>query len=245
MSHLDAQALDRFAERYYLNGQDVEDLPIEDLQQERSIDLLLPHLEGAGRVIELGFGIGLMTAALVERGVDTEVVEGSPLLVAEARRRHPGLEIHEELFERFVPDRPADAVLAAHVLEHVDDPRSLAAHLASWLAPGGKLVAVVPNAESLHRRLAVRMGLQPALDTLSARDELVGHRRVYDVPALSADLEAAGLRVTHVFGWFLKVVPNGMMVDWPEDLLHALFSISPELDPRALANIAVVAELPR
>jgi trans-aconitate methyltransferase len=241
VSGLTADALDRYAEGYYLNGDEVADLPIEELQQDRSLDRLVPHLAGAGRVLELGFGTGLVTAGLLERGVPVELVEGSPLLAAEARRRHPDLVVHEGLFEDFAPRTAVDAVLAAHVLEHVDDPRALAAHLAGWLAPGGVLVAVVPNAGSLHRRLAVRMGLQPRLDTLSPRDELVGHQRVYDLAGLSADLEAAGLGVTATLGWFVKVVPNAMMLDWPEGLLDALTAISDELDPGLLANIAVVA----
>jgi trans-aconitate methyltransferase len=241
MSPLTASALDRYAETYYLNRDEVADLPIEELQQERSLDRLMPHLDGASSVLELGFGTGLVTAGLLDRGVPVEVVEGSPLLAAQARERHPGLRVHEALFEDFRPAAPVDAVLAAHVLEHVDDPRALAAHLAGWLAPGGVLIAVVPNAQSLHRRLAVRMGLQPHLHSLSARDELVGHQRVYDLAGLGADLEAAGLTVTAQSGWFLKVVPNAMMLDWPEGLLDALTAISEELDPALLANIAVVA----
>ncbi len=114
-------------------------------------------------------------------------------------------------------------------------------HLRGWLAPGGTIVAVVPNAGSLHRRLAVRMGLQPAPDTLSPRDHLVGHRRVYTVEQLSDELTATGFEVTDVTGWFLKVVPNGMMLDWPGELIDALVAVSDELDPRQLANIAVVA----
>lgn len=240
MSGLTADALDGYARDYYLAG-DVADLPIEELQQAKSVDRLVAHLAGARSVLELGFGTGLVTAALLERGVAVEVVEGSPLLAEEARRRHPGLVVHEGLFEDFAPAAPVDGVLAAHVLEHVDDPRALAAHLATWLAPGGRLVAVVPNAESLHRRLAVRMGLQPELDTLSDRDHLVGHQRVYTTAGLAADLEAAGLVVEAELGWFLKVVPNSMMLDWPAGLLEALNDVSAELDPRLLANIAVVA----
>ena len=48
------------------------------------------------------------------------------------------------------------------------------------------------------------MGLQPTLDTLSARDHLVGHRRVYGLDTLRADLAGAGFRVDDEFGYFLK-----------------------------------------
>ncbi|MDO8211378.1 bifunctional 2-polyprenyl-6-hydroxyphenol methylase/3-demethylubiquinol 3-O-methyltransferase UbiG [Conexibacter sp. CPCC 206217] len=230
--------LDTFARDYYL-GRGADDLDLEERQQELSLERLRPFLQG--RVLELGFGTGRMAATLLRAGVDTSVVEGSPLLVEEARRRHPHLDVYEGMFESFVPPGPVDTLLAAHVFEHVDDPRSLMVHLRSWLRPGGTLIAVVPNAESLHRRLAVRMGLQPELDTLSPRDHLVGHQRVYTIAGLGDDMRAAGYDVREATGWFLKTVPNSMMLGWPQELIDSLFGISEELDPRQLANIAVVA----
>lgn len=242
---LDASALDAYARRYYLSGT-VEDHDIEDLQQELSIDVLAGAVEGCGRVLELGYGMGRTTRELRRRGVDLEVLEGSPLLAATAREAQPDLVVHEGLFETWTPPaEPFDAILAPHVLEHVEDPRALLHRLHGWLVPGGRLVAVVPNAESLHRRLAVRMALQERLDTLSPRDHLVGHRRVYTLDGLRADVESAGLRCRDELGWFLKTLPNGMMLDFPAPLLHALFTISDELEPRMLANIGVVAERAR
>lgn len=230
--------LDAYARDYYL-GRAADDLDIEERQQQLSLERLRPFLHG--RILELGFGTGEMTASLRAAGFQTAVVEGSPLLVEEARRRHPGIEIHEGFFETFQPPAPFDCLLAAHVFEHVEDPPALMEHLRGWLAPGGTIVAVVPNAGSLHRRLAVHMGLQQAQDDLSPRDRLVGHRRVYTVEQLSEQLAASGFEVTDVTGWFLKVVPNGMMLEWPPELIDALVAVSDELDPRQLANIAVVA----
>jgi trans-aconitate methyltransferase len=230
--------LDGYARDYYL-GRNAADLDLEERQQQLSLDRLKPFLKGG--ILELGFGTGQMTAGLLEAGLDTAVVEGSPLLAAEARRRHPGLTVHEGLFETFTPPKPVDTLLAAHVFEHVDDPRALMAHLRGWLVPGGTLIAIVPNAASLHRRLAVLMGIQEKRDDLSPRDHTVGHRRVYTLEELRADLAGAGFETREAIGWFLKVVPNSMMLDWPPQLIDALFAVSEQLDPRELANIALVA----
>jgi len=238
--HLTPADLEQLAHEYYLRG-DVADLDIEELAQRRSIRQIHDALGDARRVLEMGFGTGVITDSLLTLGHDLEIVEGAPSLCAAARERHPGLVVHEAMFEAFTPAQPFDAVLALHVVEHVDDPVPLLRHLARWLRPGGRLIVVVPNAESLHRQLAVRMGLQPTLDTLSARDHLVGHRRVYALAGLRADLAAAGLQVTDEFGYFLKTVPNGMMLDWPFELLEALNGISEDLPPHLLANIGVVA----
>lgn len=232
--------LDRYARTYYLSDE-VEDIDIEERAQRLSAPRVAAAVGDASRVLDMGYGTGEMAAELLGRGLRAEVVEGSPLLAARARAEHPGLVVHEAMFEEFAPGPRYDAVLALHVMEHVDQPSSLMARVRGWLAPGGALVVVVPNRESLHRRLAVRMGLQGRLDDLSARDLLVGHRRVYGFDTLSADLEAAGLVVVERFGFTLKTVPNAMMLDWPPALMDALTEISPELPPELLANIGVRA----
>ena len=85
------------------------------------------------------------------------------------------------------------------------------------------------------------MGLQPQLDTLSERDHLVGHQRVYSLSGLIGEIEAAGMRVVDSAGFFLKVLPNSMMLDFSRELLWCLNSISPRLPKELLANIAVIA----
>jgi hypothetical protein len=119
--------------------------------------------------------------------------------------------------------------------------QTILSNVATWLAPGGGVVAAVPNAQSLHRQLAVSMGLQPAIDHLSPRDHLVGHQRVYTLDELAADFEAAGLVVEQRFGYFVKIVPNSMMREWSPDLMRALTTISDKIPPHLLANIGVVA----
>jgi len=232
--------LDDFARGYYLNTS-VPDIAIEESMQLASLPTVLDALRPAERVLEMGYGTGAVTAALIERGLSVEVVEGSEALCAEAAERHPGLVVHHSLFEDFTPAEPYDGVLCLHVLEHVEHPITMLQAVRSWLKPYGTIVVVVPNAESLHRRLAVRMGLQPRLDTLSDRDRLVGHRRVYTRDELHADLWTAGFRLGRCFGYFLKVVPNSMMLEWDPRLIDALSAISEELPPHLLANIGVAA----
>ncbi|WP_217921632.1 class I SAM-dependent methyltransferase [Miltoncostaea oceani] len=233
-------ALDRYARTYYLSDA-VDDIDIEERAQRLSAPRIAAAAGDARRVLDMGYGTGEMAAELLGRGMQAEVVEGSPLLAARARDAHPGLVVHEAMFEDFDPGPVYDAVLALHVMEHVDSPSSLMERVRGWLAPGGALVVVVPNRESLHRRLAVRMGLQDRLDTLSARDGLVGHLRVYGFDTLADDLAAAGFDVEDRFGFTLKCVPNAMMLDWPPALMEALTGISPELPPALLANIGVRA----
>lgn len=235
--------LDRFAQEYYLN-ETVADIDIEELAQTHSIPAILNAIGDGKRVLEMGYGTGLIINELLAAGLDVEMVEGSPALCAEARRRHPGLVVHEAMFETFQPTELYDAVLCLHVLEHVDEPVEVAAGFSEWLNVGGKLIAVTPNAGSIHRHLAVRMGLHPNLDDLSERDHLVGHQRVFNLDELSDVLDAAGLNVEERFGYFVKPLSNGQMLNWDAEVLEALNLISDVVPPELLANIGVVASRP-
>ncbi len=237
------EKLDRIAADYH-TSQAIPDIHIENLCQEYFLGWLLKQLPASSRVLELGYGDGLVTAALAGTDCEVTLIEGAKSLVDAARASHPTLECIHTMFEDFKPQQSYDVVLAAHVLEHVDEPQAILDLMTGWLRPGGKIIIVVPNCNSLHRQLAVMMGLQPQLDSLSARDHLVGHQRVYSLERLETDVRQAGLEVVGHNGFFLKVLPNSMMLDYPRELLWALNTISHSLPSNLLANIVVVARRP-
>ena len=124
----------------------------------------------------------------------------------------------------------------------MDDPVALFSQMASWLSENGAIVVIAPNRNSLHRQLAVKMCLAEELDTLSPRDLVVGHQRVYSHETLRHDVEAAGLKVVEETGFFLKALPNSMMLEYDDLLIQAMNEISPALPPELLANIGMVVE---
>lgn len=232
--------LDGIAASYHTNAE-IPDIHIENLCQEYFIDWLLPQIPRDARVLELGYGDGLVTAALVRSSCALTVVEGSGMLVERARSVHPELDCVHSLFEAFRPAAPYDFIIASHILEHVDDPQQVLRQLTGWLREQGKVMVAVPNRSSVHRQLAVIMGIQPTLDTLSKRDLLVGHKRVYSLSQLEQDVRSSGLHVLASRGFFLKVLPNSMMLGFSRELLLALNAISAEVPTELLANIVVVA----
>jgi SAM-dependent methyltransferase len=232
--------LDRIAADYHTNPE-IRDIHIENLCQDFFITWLLREIPQGSRVLELGYGDGLITDALARIDCRLTVVEGAGSLINLARNRQPNIECVHSLFEDFFPSEPFDVIVASHVLEHVDDPQATLRRAAEWLHEEGKAIIVVPNRNSLHRQLAVVMGLQPELDTLSKRDLLVGHQRVYSLPLLETEVRSSGLVVRSSTGFFLKVLPNSMMLDYSRELLWGLNVVSRTLPPELLANIAVVA----
>ncbi len=124
-----------------------------------------------GRLLEMGPAEGVMTALIAEEQREQHVLEGSAVFCEGLRERFPQVTVHNCLFEDFTPDAPYDAIVLGHVLEHVVDPVDRSTRLVrSWLAPGGKVFAAVPNSRSLHRQAAVIMGLLAAEDAMSEID---------------------------------------------------------------------------
>jgi len=239
------QDLDKIANDYH-SSDAMQDKHIEDICQWHTYDWVLKHIGRSRSILEMGYGEGNFTAVLSKLRRRLTVLEGSPLLVEKARAIY-GQRVQFEcaLFEEFWPKESFDVIVATHVLEHVDDPVALLRLMKTWLKPSGRIIIIVPNSESIHRRLAVMMKLQPKLDTLGARDHLVGHQRVYSMAALRRDVRRAGCRPVAEEGFFLKVLPNSMMLGFSKELIEALNAISPELPDELLGNIGLVAKAGR
>jgi 2-polyprenyl-3-methyl-5-hydroxy-6-metoxy-1,4-benzoquinol methylase len=242
---LKSDDLDKIAQNYHLNTE-IKDKFIEDIGQQHSFKWLLKNLgPTTNRVLELGYGDGIITQNLVDSGYQPHVVEGASSLVHVAQKKHGSkITIDHGMFESFKPNARYHRIIASHVLEHVDDPRAMMRLLGGWLEPHeGRILILVPNSESIHRRLAVLMGLQPRLDSLGARDLIVGHQRVYNVSSLCEDVISSGFKIESVQGFFLKTLPNSMMLGYTPELLEALHSVSDGLPAELCANIGVVARL--
>ena len=147
------------------------------------------------------------------------------------------------LFEEFQPKCRYHAIVMSWILEHVADPRDLLTRARDWLAPQGEIHLVVPNAESLHRRVGLAMGLLPRLNHLNESDIAIGHRRVYTWQTLSDHIAAAGLRLVEMQGLLLKPLPNALMESYPPDLRAAFFELS-SLAPRLCSEIYAVCHHP-
>lgn len=210
---------------------------IEDtMQHVAEVPWLLAQLADCADVIELGWGSGIVARALGAAGKHVRMVDGAKAACAEAQAC-AGVYPVRALFEDYEPPIPVDCVIASFVLEHVADPVALLKRARSW-AP--RLIAVIGNAESWHRRLAVQMQLQPRLDTLSPRDHAVGHYCVYDRHSIAAQLGDAGWRIKTMHGMQFKPLPNAMMQHFDERLLRAMCEVA--VRPEDAANIGIVCE---
>jgi SAM-dependent methyltransferase len=155
------------------------------------------------RVLEVGCGIGNMTGYYADRSllVCVDLLAESLKLARDKIGSHPNLQlvqgdICEESTVARLKDYNFDTAVMLNVLEHIpDDARALAA-IHRLLAPGGRLLLLVPAARYLYGTL----------------DRALGHYRRYEREPLRQLVEQSGYRIETlhymnlpgILGWFLN-----------------------------------------
>jgi len=206
-------------------------------------DLVIPS-KGGRSALEIGCGKRLWTKVLCDRYDIVDVVDASRDLLKQATleniNHRAKLTTHAVLVEDF---RPAIGQQWQHIymtflLEHVLDPVAVLKQIKGCLSEDGRLFLATPNANSVHRILAVRMGLIESVDELSDNDKRVGHRRVYTLELLRSQCIEAGLRIVKEEHIGLKVVSLKQMEDWPSRMVE-VFCASGDLMPASAAYITM------
>ena len=110
----------------------------------------MPVQSGAP-LLDIGCGDGLLLSNLRALGWDVQGVEPDAAAAESARTR--GFPVFNgSLEEAQFPDASFAAVTMSHVIEHVAEPARTLAEIRRVLRPGGSLVVMTPNANSvLHR----------------------------------------------------------------------------------------------
>ena len=114
------------------------------------------------------------------------------------------LDVHQEDYQ----DREGfNTITMITLLEHVQNPSELLRVVARNLAPGGVLIAHVPNAMAVNRKIAKIMGsLADEYELSPFNINIAGHRRSYNLDLLRKDFEAAGLKIKKMGGVFYKML---------------------------------------
>ncbi len=201
-------------------------------------------------VVEVGCGSDLLINQISpDQGLQRWVIiEPSPEFREQAQAQAPQhLMLVPGFLEQVWPQvlataGPPDLVICSCVLHEVADPERFLGAVASLMAQHTWAHVNVPNAHSLHRRLAKAMGLIPDVKTMSQRNQALNQYQVYDLDLLRTQATRAGLTVVNEGGYFLKPFTHGQMaairsVLSPE-MLSGLFELGRDL-PELASEIYV------
>jgi len=105
------------------------------------------------RILDLACGTGILVAfPLAELGYEVTGVDIDPRSIAAAMEQNPfpNLSFVCSDFNEYYPDKKFDVVVAAEVMEHLDDPVTLLTGIKRVLAPGGTAIITIPNGYGPH-----------------------------------------------------------------------------------------------
>lgn len=223
------------SERFYSSNM----LGIDFMLTEFAYRSIKPYFKGSV-ALELGPASGYMTRHLVNDFTTLHLIEASAEL-ASLVPTYPNVVIHCSMIEDFQTDEKFHTIIMSHVLEHIEHPVELMTKIRNWLVPGGVFIVVVPNAKSIHRIVAVKMGLLESVYVLNERDYALGHYRVYDADNLYQDISAAGFKHTYKGGSFLKPLSNAQIEEyWTSEMIEGFYEAGKEF-PDNCAEIFMVA----
>lgn len=204
-----------------------------------------PH---GGSLLELGIGHGLTTRSFSRHFQRHLVLDGSSSVIEQFRREYPDAtaEVRQTYFEEFETEERFDVIVMGFVLEHVTDPGVILRSFRSFLKPGGRCFAAVPNAESMHRRIGHAAGLLDDVNTLGKGDIELGHQRLFTVATLDALFADSGYRITTHEGIFLKPFTTAQLrtLGLDSNILQAMCAVGvqyPELSCALLAESVLAA----
>ena len=185
---------------------------------------LKPYFKGT-KALELGPASGYMTKQLVQVFETLDAVEGSKDLLDQIPD-FKNLKKYHAFFEEFETSETYDTIIMSHVLEHIADPLFVLKRIYQWLKKNGVFIIAVPNAKSIHRLVAVEMGLLKSEFELNSRDHELGHYRVYDLPLLKEHVAKAGFSIVDSGGYFLKPLSNGQIEkNWTEEMIEGFYKV--------------------
>lgn len=230
-------------------------------------DRIAIRLGPRDRVLELGCATGAMTARLAGEEREVVAVDRAASYLARARGRAlPGvrwligdldapsgdfaaLPLGDHDVSRSAGRTGASAgdvgafdhVVLANVLHELDDPAGLLRRVArEHLAPGGLVHVSLQNPRSLHRLVALEMGLIDALEDVSDAGRRYATRRLYGVDEVAELAAEAGLEIAHREGVMLKPLPNDAMAALPDDVLAGFVTAARHLPDHGAMNLFVL-----
>lgn len=179
--------------------------------------LLLELLEESkpGHVLEIGCGFD----TIVNHWSDFEsfcLVEPGPQFAEKARQDVKHLP-HVTVMEMFIEEaakelKPRfDLILLSSLLHEVPHPEAILDAVHGLCNPDTLVHINVPNARSMHRLLALEMGLIASLEEPSAMQNIYKQPRIFDLDSLEDLVIKHGFEMVSHGSFFMKPFTHGQM----------------------------------
>jgi len=198
--------------------------------------MYLPAPSEGAKLLEIGFGDARLLGEMRNMGWCVQGVDTDPVAVSNAS--DAGLQVAcGDVREQGYPDGAFDAIIMRDVLEHILDMPGFLAECARILRPGGRLVAAVPNADSLGLRVfgSDWYPLDPPR-----------HLRILTHKALRSALDSSGLSVVRLFStchfafwmWRMSIWIRSPKGFWMSPIPRKIGALAYQIMERAMLTVS-------
>jgi 2-polyprenyl-3-methyl-5-hydroxy-6-metoxy-1,4-benzoquinol methylase len=122
------------------------------LAERAGAQILYVRGESRGKLVDVGCGVGVLLSNMRELGWEVIGVEADPKTARIAQQEFGLRVIPSSLEEAQLEEESVDVVTMSHLIEHVRRPESVLKEAWRVLKPGGRIVIVTPNVQSLGHR---------------------------------------------------------------------------------------------
>lgn len=159
--------------------------------------------------LELGAGNGNFTIKLSKFFNNITVIEGSSKSINMIKKLGiRNINIINQDIEKIDLKKKFNNIFIIHTLEHLKKRVHILKKIQSLLTNNGILYVATPNANSMSRQIAVKMGLIRKNNSVTAGERSHGHQVTYDLKKLEKDIIAARLKIQKSGGIFFKPLSN-------------------------------------
>jgi 2-polyprenyl-3-methyl-5-hydroxy-6-metoxy-1,4-benzoquinol methylase len=106
-----------------------------------------------GKLLDIGCGGGRFMSRMGRKGWEVEGIDFDEKSTSKITRRYGMKTYTGDLLSCKLPDSSYDAITLSHTIEHLFDPEKVLLECMRILKPGGKLVVVTPNVDSIAASL--------------------------------------------------------------------------------------------
>jgi 2-polyprenyl-3-methyl-5-hydroxy-6-metoxy-1,4-benzoquinol methylase len=203
---------------------------IEFFYANKHLDVILSNIKGIN-ILEVGCSVGIMTRRLSGFLFNVTVVEASKKLVEHVKKIKEVKDVKfiVSLFEDYKTKEKFSDIIMASLLEHVENPIKVLKKAKSLLEDEGRIHIIVPNANSIHRKIGKEIGILKEVTSFSEGDKILGHRMVYTKELLKKDILKSGLKIDKISGIFLKPFSDIQMEKFDKKIWDALFEVGKDI----------------
>jgi 2-polyprenyl-3-methyl-5-hydroxy-6-metoxy-1,4-benzoquinol methylase len=155
--------------------------------------LILSLIEGKD-VLDVGCGACLLSEMLLEKGYNVTAIDNDSKAIEIAKKK--GIMGFTADINSWKTNKKFDCVIAADVLEHIDDDKFVIRKIYHMLKPNGCFILNVPSYKFLFGK----------------HDVYLGHKRRYSDGELKTKLEESGFKIEYQRHWNLLALPMTVLV---------------------------------